>query len=173
MRWGSRQRERVLVAPEPWALFSQKGTRWLQGQGTCPAETFANSWERHGACGRQSSGVPPSFSSEARCSHVPQLPEQGSPVLCGIKQTLLMPSDTGMQRCERAEGPRAAAGGAVVGGRCLASRSPGTVSCETVIGSRDLLNDTVDYFPAIMSECNLVMVLRSHVYTQRCGAHGW
>lgn len=111
------------MAPEPWALFSQKGTRWLQGQGTCPAETFANSWERHGACSRQSGGVPPSHNSKAWCSDVPQLPEHGSPVLCGIRQTLLMPSDTGMQRCKRAEGPRAVAGGAVVGGRCLASRS--------------------------------------------------
>lgn len=60
------------------------------------------------------------------------------------------------------------------GGRALPGLPlPGTVSCETVIGSRDLLNDTVDYFPAIMSQCNLVMVLRSHVYAQRCGAHGW
>lgn len=49
------------------------------GQGTCPAETFANSWERHGACGRQSSGVRLSHSSEAQRSHVTQLPESCRP----------------------------------------------------------------------------------------------
>lgn len=40
------------------------------------------------------------------------------------------------------------------------------VSCGKVIGFRDLLNDIVDYFTTIMSQCNLVMALHSHVHVQ-------
>lgn len=46
------------------------------------------------------------------------------------------------------------------------------VSCGRVIGSRDLLNDTVDYFTAIMSQSNLVMALHSRVHPQPRCAHG-
>lgn len=47
------------------------------------------------------------------------------------------------------------------------------VSCGKVIGSRDLLNDTVDYFTTIMSQYNLVMPLHSHVHVEPYWAHGW
>lgn len=47
------------------------------------------------------------------------------------------------------------------------------VSWGKVIGSWDLLNDTVDYFIAIISQCNLVMALHSHVHMQPYCAHGW
>lgn len=47
------------------------------------------------------------------------------------------------------------------------------VSWGKVIGSRDLLSDTVDYFIAIISQCNLVMALHSRVHVQPYCAHGW
>lgn len=45
------------------------------------------------------------------------------------------------------------------------------MSCEAVIGSWDLLSDTVDYFTAVVSRGNLVTVLHSHVHAQLCRAH--
>lgn len=87
-------------------------------------------------------------------------------------QTLLILNDSEVQGGGGAE--RAGDGGA---GHWAAAPQPPhareRVSCGRVIGSRDLPNDTVDYFTVIVSQGNLVMALHSHMHAQPRRAHGW
>lgn len=139
-----------------------------------PSSSSAGTGIAEGCLGR---GVSAGLGSERAAEKTQQSLADGR-VSCREIQTVIISNDTEAQRCRGAEEPRSPAGGGCRRGWHWAA-APETphaqegVSCGKVIGSRDLLNDTVDYFTAIMSQCNLVMALHSHMNVQPSCAQGW